>query len=389
MVGINRDFVRPNFDKTKEIPWVIGEQTKVKHQLLRKYIDPWMKILLAYQSKKNLREQLIYIDGFSGPGVYWRNNLKRAKCWGSPLIVANVAKKYIKEKYSRKIYIIGIDKDKECVELLNFYLQRFNINYHQTWVAHQAEFETRINKILDDFEAKGLSNPPIFFFIDPFGYTGFSMSTLKRILHYPMVELFINFMVYDINRRASDPQFKESLVALFGTSEFLKVDNFIDTEDRVLFLRNLYCNQLLTNGGAEFVMPFRVNTPDQIGRARYFLIHVSKSFTALKLMKDAMASTSDQDYRFEAIGIIKNQENLFENPEKIALRQSLMDHIKSSSSEKSYDDIEFWAYKTTNGISKTIKLSLVELEDQGSIEIIRKARQQKNTVTSGAFIRSK
>jgi hypothetical protein len=34
-----------------EIPWVIDEHTRIKHALLTKYIDPWMAIFFAVQSK--------------------------------------------------------------------------------------------------------------------------------------------------------------------------------------------------------------------------------------------------------------------------------------------------------------------------------------------------
>ena len=54
--------------------WPIGLQTKVKHQLLRRYISPWMAILLSYQEKFREGGSLLYFDGFAGPGLYWKDN---------------------------------------------------------------------------------------------------------------------------------------------------------------------------------------------------------------------------------------------------------------------------------------------------------------------------
>jgi three-Cys-motif partner protein len=380
-------FVRPSFPADGSIPWVIQEQTKIKHILLKKYIDPWMKILLQSQHNFNKSEMLIYFDGFSGPGLYWKDERKIIKCLGSPLIVANIAKKYLAGNSNRKIMIFCVDRDLDSVKILDFYLNRFNYKYHQNWKVIHNEFDTTVNSLLDKFEKSNFSNPPIFFFIDPFGYSGFPMATLKRILQYPQVELFINFMISDINRRIPDKQFEKNFLELFGTDEFKAASSLIKPEDRISFLKNLYCRQLTCAAGAKFVMPFRINTPEQSGRAKYFLIHVSNNYTAFKLMKDIMAKHSHQQFNFEAIGVIGNQESLFEEPEKITLREKILHLIKQSPRPNcEYSTIEKWAYVNTCGCEKTVKDVLIDLEKCERIKIDRRPRQRKNTVTDGALI---
>lgn len=97
---------------SREIPWVIQDPAKIKHKLLKDYISPWMHILFQNQEKYGYPEILLYFDGFSGPGIYYEDDTKASTCPGSPLIVADIANKYIEEKTSRKIFIICMDKEK-------------------------------------------------------------------------------------------------------------------------------------------------------------------------------------------------------------------------------------------------------------------------------------
>ena len=168
-----------------------------------------------------------------------------------------------------------------------------------------------------------------------------------------------------------------------------EVRNITKSEKKYTFLINLYIRQLRQFTGAKFVMPFRVNTPDQGRKPRYFLIHSSNHIVALKEMKNSMALTSDKPYSFEAIGIPKNQEDLFEDPEKISIVKNIELYLKSKYPDWIlFEDLEKWAYINTNGINRSIKLSLLELENNKKlIEIERKQGQKKTTVVKGAKIR--
>lgn len=374
-----------------EIPWVIEEQTKIKLELLEQYISPWMSILFSNQARYNLPEILLYFDGFSGPGVYFKDDKKQSHCDGSPLIVANVANRYIKEKKDRKVFMFCIDKKLDCANILEDKLQKKNY-FKQLWQVYNGSFDDIVNKIVDEIERLRLTDQPMFFFIDPFGYSDYPMSTLRRLLRYPRVELFINFMIYDIVRFFDQSNFKDNFLKLFGMddveySNTFESTNFNYPEKKQAYLLNVYCKKLTEIAKANFVMPFRINTPGRGTRPKYYLIHASKNIKALKVMKDAMAKVSQRPYAFEAIGINTEQRMLFEPPEKIQIVERLQQHLERIYPEGIlYQDIEDWAYANTNGISKSIKAALVELEKYEVIEISRKPRQRKNTVTAGAKI---
>lgn len=368
-----------------EIPWVIEEHTIVKHELLKNYIEPWMAIFFKVQRRHGRPQIVIYFDGFCGPGTYYTDRTKQQECCGSPLIVADVANRYIDEDKTRSVVMHCIDKHARCVELLTQKLKGVN-KHSQDWNVHLADFDERIEEVLCDIDSSQLGVQPMFFFLDPFGYSGYSMRQLKRILKYPRAELFINFMVYDIVRFCEDRQFEENMIALFGCDDFKQVAECATSEQKYAFFVNLYSRALYSTG-ADYVMPFRVNTPSQGTRPRYYLIHASKDRLALRVMKDNMAKQSDSPYRFEAVGIATHQMSLFENPDKLLLRERILAFIRYNRSKKLlFEDVETWAYENTNGVSRTIKEALRILENDGAVTIERKPRQRKNTVTNGAYI---
>jgi hypothetical protein len=206
-------------------------------------------------------------------------------------------------------------------------------------------------------------------------------------MEYPLIELFINLDVYDIVRFCEDRDKEKSIIELFGTDKFKEIINCRTPEEKYIFVRNLYMQQIKNCTEAKYVIPFRVNTPKQSDRPRYYLIHVSKSYGALKAMKDEMAKASESEYRFEAVGI-SMQANLFEDPDKIELRENIEIFIRENKhADLDYEVIEKWAYINTNGISKTIKSELMDMEKRSFIEIERQGRQRKNTVRKGAIIR--
>ena len=345
-----------------------------------------MKILFSTQEKNNKPEKLIYFDNFSGPGIYYINEEKNETCNGSPLIVANIANKYIEEKQDREFIIYCIDCNKSYVNLLAKYLSSINI-YNQDWNVHHAEFDNKIHEILCELEKNKFVEQPMFFFIDPFGYSGYPLNTIKRLLKYPRVELFINFMIYDIIRFCEGEKSEYNMISLFGNSEFKKISSLYNPEEKQNFIINLYYNSL-KNSGANFVMPFRINTPYKGTRPKYYLIHASKHFKALKIMKDNMAKISDKPYNFEAIGIATEQMSLFEDPDKVVLKERIAILINEGYPYSlDYKYIEEWSYENTNGVSKTIKETLIELESENRIIIKRKPRQLRNTVTNGAKIK--
>jgi len=366
----------------RTIPWVIEQQTAVKHALLRSYIATWMKVLWQQQERMGKPPHLIYVDGFSGPGEYWATDEKSAKVEGSPVIVGRIANDLIQGQ--RKLDIIAFDSDRRAVDYLDPLLKGIN-SKQQAWEVHHRDFSTGAKDLLDKLAAKLGRDYPTFFFIDPFGYSGFPMALLADILKRERTEVFITFMTYDIVRFIDEQESK--MIELFGTTDFKKHVDCKTPEERVNFVTTLYRRQLLATANAEHVIGFRVNTPGQEGRARYFLIHASRHIKALKEMKNAMDHASDQEFKFEAIGVTNDgQLDLFIATPEAQIKAAILEHLKASDPLE-YSRLEDWAYEKTAGVARNIKTALIELEKENKVEIQRKPRQKKNTVADGAIIK--
>ena len=155
------------------------------------------------------------------------------------------------------------------------------------------------------------------------------------------------------------------------------------------FVTTLYRQQLLTAAKAKYVLAFRINTPGQGQRARYFLIHASNHIKALKVMKDEMSGVSDREFSFEAIGIGEGEQlDLFVAKPEALIKDAILNHVKTCPASRiEYTQLEDWAYERTAGVARHIKAALVELEAEGKLRIERKPRQRTNTVTEGAVIK--
>jgi hypothetical protein len=214
------------------------------------------------------------------------------------------------------------------------------------------------------------------------------MRILAEILKHERTEVFITLMTYDIVRFIGKPDSREKMVDLFGTENYEGYTRGNTPEERVNFITTLYRTQLLNLARAKHVIGFRVNTPGQEGRARYFLFHASTNIKALKEMKNAMDRTSDQEFKFEAIGVGDgDQLDLFVARPKAQIKNALLGHVEKPPRRSiPYLEIENWGYERTSGVARHIKTALIELEKEGKVKIDRKPRQRTNTVTEGAMI---
>lgn len=369
---------------SRTIPWVIEQQTVVKHQLLRSYMATWMNILWQQQERLRRPAHLIYVDGFAGPGEYWKTEERKEKVHGSPIIVGEIANGLMKG--NRKIDIIAFDAHRATVSHLAPLLNGINAK-QQAWEVTHEDFSTGAKGLMDKLAARLGRDYPTFFFIDPFGYSDFPMTLLAEILKHERTEVFITFMTYDIIRFMVKEDAEKKMVELFGTVDYKAHASKCKTpEERVNFITTLYRRQLVEMAKAKKVIGFRVNTPGQEGRARYFLFHASNHIKALKEMKNAMDRTSDQEFTFEAIGVGEdNQLDLFVALPENMIKAALLRFVeKAPGSKAEYSKIEDWAYERTSGVARNIKAALIELEKEGKVRIIRQPGQQKKTVVDGA-----
>jgi len=256
------------------VTWRIKNRTLAKHEILQNYLAAWFPILS--QSSK----RILYIDGFAGPGVYEGGEE------GSPIIAIKTAKEHILKHKFHKIMFLFIEKDEARAEKLKaVLLEKFpslpdeNMKYE----VISREFEETINEILKDLEENQLTLVPTFAFIDPFGYTGFSMDVLEKIMAHPKSEVFITFMSGFIKRFLDDEK-AQALNRLFKTDEWKKIrDTPGPREQQVL---ELYTKQLRACCNIKYLLSFKMI--NKFNQVIYHLIFCTKHIRGLEVMKEAI-----------------------------------------------------------------------------------------------------
>lgn len=263
--------------------WPLESHTEMKHTILRKYLNAWIPILSSAGS------DLIYIDGFAGPGEYKDGNP------GSPIIALDSMKNQVVD-IKKKVHFIFIEKEKVRYDHLKTVLS----HYQPPDNAIIEEpicglFDEAVSNVLDkiDSEIERLKmktgreyrRVPTFAFIDPFGYN-MPISIIKRIMSSPKSEVLVTLVIPEMKRFCSNPGWEELLNKLFGISDWNKMIDIKDPDEKTNYLRDLYIRQLKSYSNIKHILYFKmVNKHNQIA---YFLIFGSNHWKGIEVMKNAM-----------------------------------------------------------------------------------------------------
>lgn len=212
--------------------------------------------------------------------------------------------------------------------------------------------------------------PPSFFFIDPFGYTGVNFNTIKRILHQPKTEVFLNFIVRDVNRFLKLKHQEKNMNTLFGNDKWKDL-LAINDKERQTALRDLYVDNLIETGAAKYVWPFRVCQDDK-RITLYYLIYATNNFKGLDIMKGIMYN---QNEYFAYLGPDEHVYQFSKNQLKLIdfNQENLKNYLLKtySKAKKTYEQIKEETYMDTVCIDKHYRNALKELEKEKKITIKR------------------
>lgn len=268
----------------KETTWPITPHTKAKHQILEEYLKAWFPILLRWQKR------VIYLDGFAGPGIYSGGEE------GSPIIALRTALTHKFASRFGEIVFLFVEKNKDRADLLRKVINRRfgHLPRNILCDVRSEEFKLTLEQSLNDLEEKGAQLAPTFAFLDPFGFSGFPMSVLKRLLAYDKSETLITFMVGFVKRFAVEQP--DAVTELFGTDKWRHIP---DSPDRERLYIDLYEAQLKT-AGAKYVRSFQMISENN--QTIYYLVYATKDPKGMAVMKDAMWKVDRRGtYRFSDI----------------------------------------------------------------------------------------
>ena len=277
--------------------WLYKEHTKIKHEILCKYLSGWIKIL----GKSHRR--VCYFDCFAGKGEYEDGSK------GSPLVAIETASR-LKEKfpYLKEIRCIFIEKNENNFENLR------RVIYNEIKQQPEKYEGIKITTIHNEFAnvAKEIVDKynetlaPSFFFIDPFGFSGVPFDIIKNILSIKRTEVFINFMVRDVNRFLNSSKHRTSIEELYGLESVQEaINSTYPSLSREESLLRLYRDRLHEDANVKYIFPFKVYA-DEVLQTTYYLIHATNHPLGCKLMKEIMYRSGTEG-RFGYLGPAEGQ----------------------------------------------------------------------------------
>jgi len=282
--------------------WALKPHTKAKHDLLKNYLAAWFPILSSVSNR------ILYIDGFAGPGIYSSGEL------GSPVYAIKTAYEHMLKDKFKEIVFLFIEKRKDRAEKLKEVLRREfpdlpndNIKYFVV----SDEFDRTLDKLLADLDSQSSSLAPTFAFIDPFGYSGFPMDLMERLLAQPKCEIFITFMSGFIKRFLDEGK-EEVLTKLFNSTEWMDIKKSQNPKDQQVL--DLYIKQLKKCCSVEHVKSFKMI--NKFNMPIYHLVFCTSNIKGLEVMKKAMWNVDiTGEYKF-ADNWDEKQSFLFEFSDK-------------------------------------------------------------------------
>lgn len=259
-----------------EKKWEYKEHTKVKHEILSKYLVVWINILGAFH-------KLYVFDCFAGRGSYTDGEE------GSPLKIIRILENL--HKYRRKpkeAECIFIEKNKSNYENLKEQVDQRQ-EQRESWLkihVYKGLFSDVINQILEDYNEE---ISPGFFFLDPFGFGGIPLKIIRKLLTLDKTEIFITYMIRDVIRFLESPSHQVSIEELFGIEnvlERLNEDPYNNMKKEAALLR-LYRVQLHNQANVAYTFPFKINADKKL-QTTYYLIHCTNHPKGCRLMKSIM-----------------------------------------------------------------------------------------------------
>ena len=296
--------------------WPAEPHTIAKIEILRAYLVAWFQIF----GLKRRGQELLYVDGFAGPGEYTNYPA------GSPLAALTAAKDAIERSGTNwvagKVHCAFIEADADRFNHLQQKVESFQkpaaILTHQ----YRKTFTEGLAKLKIDVPQPFKSQHPLFAFIDPFGATGVPFSVVSELLASRCSEVLINLDADGIARifKAGESAAHESnLNQIFAGEEWKPL---FDAHDPFEILcrkvLQLYKAKLRQIKDVRYVFSFEMRT--SASALNYHLVFASQYWLGLDKMKEAMHRIDQAgDYCFSDAGVSQASLFRFDDPKEHSL----------------------------------------------------------------------
>lgn len=349
--------------------WEIDPHTRAKHQLLTAYLGGWFPKMASWNGR------VIFLDGFAGRGTYSDGSE------GSPVIALRrlLEHRHLANMASCDFLFYFVEKNKTNAESLEGTIDAFTSaddppvpeNVY-TYVLN-ASFEDVAGQIIEHLTSRGKVLAPTFAFIDPFGYTGLSMSVIAELMKSSRSEVFINFMVGHVQRFVERDGQEAAIQSLFGMSpsEVMAGYNNRPGADRIHHLRDVYMAQLQEVAGFNYVHSFEMR--NYSGNVTYYLIHGTRHIDGVRTMKDAMWGLDPGGGSVFADRLAGQPVLFVSDPDLVPLASALADRFGDQGPILA-EEVESFVILETPFRTTHMTSALRDMEKQGEIRVHRRAK---------------
>ena len=349
--------------------------TRAKHNLLKYYLDIWIKMLGDKDRKIRI------FDCFAGRGEYYPedsvepleiNNIQTdAEIHGSPQIILDLAVKY--SGNVGDVECVFIEKKEKNASILKDNLPD-NDGLPET-VSRKVVSGKFQDKTIEMVRRTGCFGPPTFFFIDPFGYSALEYDTVTEIASKDQFEVLINLMAEQVVRWQDADKQHEVIQIPFGQENWREELEKYEPEQWDHKAVGYYCKRLEENG-PDHTLAYLV-TEENTEKMKYYLVFGTNSDYGMDKMRDAMQNCGPGEFAFapQRSELSQDQATLGEVTEeqKISkIKSYLLDNF--SNETKTFDKVvreistrdEYWPYNRGQ-----LRKAAKELEEDGKIDVMR------------------
>lgn len=345
--------------KKTDTLWEAKPHTIAKIELLETYLKPWFAIL----GQKRFRQDIVYVDGFCGPGEY-KNHPK-----GSPIAAVNAANTILNDSKAvwkaGDVHLIFMDESRKRIANLDKKLAGIKLHPRIHIRTNAVLFTKGLAEIRRDLSKSFEAHHPLFIFIDPFGAKGAPFETVAEILQSPCSEVLLNLDADGIARifQAGDKAgHEQNLSDIFGDDSWqgaLAATGVF--HEKCASILELYKDKLKSLPNVGYVFSFEMRNASGLD---YYLVFASQHPLGLKKMKEAMKKIDQAGaYQFSDASLGQTALFRFDDPEISAQKM----HACFNGRRVEWRELERYALNETPFLNPKSMLNL--LEKQGLIQV--------------------
>ncbi|HEX8120862.1 MAG TPA: three-Cys-motif partner protein TcmP [Solirubrobacteraceae bacterium] len=258
--------------------WELDDHTEKKHYLLTRYLSRWVPI---FQHGRGEVRNLVFVDGFAGPGVYSGGQA------GSPVLMIRTFLNAPRQP-GTLLHCFFVEEDRDRYAELERRVAGFRSETIHIETL-RGEYSEHYNDIRAKIAALGRSTA-VFAFLDPFGGVEDPELAVEMTLR-PRSEALVYLPVGMFGARFLEhPSMDRTLTSIFGDERWRVLVGKPPAE-RTLGLMDLYAERLKEGGGPNpqrFYVERFIMRPGNPGANRYCLFFATKHRRAVEAMREAM-----------------------------------------------------------------------------------------------------